>query len=179
MTARHYSHLFSCLHDEPSQYGNIGRGTHYSVFRMVPPLAGRVQDFAVIWDEDHDTRVIDVIEELILRQLMAPVIFVGERKGSLTVIIKGGGRASQSLGEYRAAIQAATDASAIGDYWNAEVDIFSAGAEIDTGIINDGTLKVAAYLNNIVNLWELGIKVPTKKALNPFGGAADPVDPFL
>lgn len=55
-----YSRLFSCLHDEASPVGNLGRGTHFSIFRSVEwldverqPLARpQIHDFAVIWDEN-------------------------------------------------------------------------------------------------------------------------------
>ena len=72
--------------------GDFGRGTHYSVLRVpiwqdewLSPLPqGALLDFAVIWDEDHDERVMQVIEELYFSGLLGPVRFVGERKGSLT-----------------------------------------------------------------------------------------------
>lgn len=90
-----YSHLFSCIYDEAEPIGRIGRGTHYSIFRaaewhdvMRRPLpVAQVHDFAVVWDEDHDTRVIEVVEKLYMKSLLSPVQFIGERKGSLNVIV--------------------------------------------------------------------------------------------
>jgi hypothetical protein len=41
----------------------------------------------VIWDEDHDERVIGVVERMYFAGLLHPVLFVGERKGSLTVVL--------------------------------------------------------------------------------------------
>lgn len=163
MSIRSYTTLFSCIHDEPSQYGNLGRGTHYSIFRMVPPLQGKVKDFAVIWDEDHDERVIHAIEEMVMRQLMAGVLFVGERKGMLTVLIADGSLASADISGYRALVQEAVNNASIDDYWNVEVDVYRRGEYISSGIINDGSERVTTYLENIDNLWQLGMKKPPKK----------------
>ena len=90
-----YSTLFSCLYDEPSPVGNLGRGAHYSIFRSVewldvirePLIIPQVHDFAVIWDEDHDIRVIQVIEAIYMAGLLSPIQFIGERKGTLTIIV--------------------------------------------------------------------------------------------
>src|SRR3984893_19514823 len=65
-----YSPFFKTLHDETHPVGHFGRGTHYSVLQVpiwqdqwLNPLPlGSLLDFAVIWDEDHDERVIEVIE---------------------------------------------------------------------------------------------------------------------
>lgn len=74
---------------------SIGRGTHYSVMRapiwqdkwLNPMPNGVMLDFAVIWDEDHDERVLEVIERVYFAGLLAPVRFIGERKGTLSVLI--------------------------------------------------------------------------------------------
>ena len=68
---RKYSEFFQTLHDEVPPYRNFGRGTHYSVLRAVVfgdsegNLLGnaRFQDFAVVWDEDHDERVIEPLRD--------------------------------------------------------------------------------------------------------------------
>lgn len=62
--------FFHTLHDEPGRVGSLGRGTHYSVLRAVIwEPEPRFHDFAVIWDEDHDTRIIGVLEQLYVRRL--------------------------------------------------------------------------------------------------------------
>src|SRR5438093_42433 len=90
-----YSPFLETLHDETRPVGNLGRGTHYSVLRAVTwhdtfltalPRAALL-DFAIIWDEDHDARVIQVVNELYFEGLLAPVRFIGERKGGLTVLV--------------------------------------------------------------------------------------------
>src|SRR4051812_20247485 len=67
-----YSEFFQTLHDEQAPVGYLGRGTHYSILRAVvfsdslakPLFDARFLDFAVIWDEDHDARIIEPIQKL-------------------------------------------------------------------------------------------------------------------
>jgi hypothetical protein len=90
-----YSDFFKTLHDETSPTGHLGRGTHYSVLRAVvfhDPMGnalseGQFADFAVIWDEDHDTRVMEPIEEIYRRGLLSSSLMFGEHKGTLTAIL--------------------------------------------------------------------------------------------
>jgi hypothetical protein len=73
-----YSEFFQTLYDEQGPTIGLGRGTHYSVLRAVvfhdetgePLPDARFTDFAIIWDEDHDTRVIDPIEDIYCRGLL-------------------------------------------------------------------------------------------------------------
>lgn len=171
--ARQYSNLFSCLYDEARPVGQLGRGTHYSVMRAVewrdvdmnPVQQGQIHDFAVVWDEDHDERIIDAIEHIYLSGLLSPVQFIGERKGTLTVIVA----AKYYFGNY-----AADDyANAIneiaqgmpGDPWHAVIGMFDRrlGSQHQTDpetLINDNQERVITYLRNIDNLWTLGTKLP-------------------
>jgi Bacterial RNA polymerase, alpha chain C terminal domain len=90
-----YSDFFQTLHDETSPAGYLGRGTHYSVLRAVvfhdsvgrPLLEGQFADFAVIWDEDHDTRVMEPIVEIYRRGALSSFQMFGERKGLFTAIL--------------------------------------------------------------------------------------------
>lgn len=177
-----YSTYFSCLHDESTAYGSLGRGTHYSVFRAVEwldvsrkPLAkAEIHDFAVIWDEDHDTRVIEAIERIYLAGLLSPVQFIGERKGSLTVIVAakfwGDGN---DLVAYRDQVQKAIQP--INDYWPVQIGMFDRSGAIGpdwhqndpSGIINDATHKVNVYLSSIDVLWKLGTKPPVWESSAP------------
>jgi hypothetical protein len=87
--------FFKTLHNETKPVGDFGRGTHYSVMRVPiwrdtllrPMHQGAMLDFAIIWDEDHDERVLKVIERIYFAGLLAPVRFIGERKGTLSVLI--------------------------------------------------------------------------------------------
>lgn len=76
-----YSALLACLYDEPEPVGHLGRGTHYSIFRtaewrdvVLDPLpVPQIHDFAIIWDEDHDTRVIEAVEAIYMTGLLSPI----------------------------------------------------------------------------------------------------------
>jgi Bacterial RNA polymerase, alpha chain C terminal domain len=92
---RTYSDFFKTLHDETGPTGHLGRGTHYSVLRAIvfhDPLGkalpeGQFADFAVIWDEDHDERVMVPIEEFYRRGILSSFLVFGERKGAFTAIL--------------------------------------------------------------------------------------------
>jgi hypothetical protein len=159
-----YSPFFQTLHDETRPVGHLGRGTHYSVLRVpiwqdewLNPLAqGLLLDFAVIWDEDHDERVVEVVEALYFGGLLSPVRFIGERKGSLSVLIED--RTVQAWNEtalrnYRETV--GEIGQTLEDPWPVTVDqIFGH----DHSIIHAASADVATYLRNIQLLWQLGPK---------------------
>lgn len=160
-----YSSLFSAIHDEKHPVGNIGRGSHYSVLScpqwvdqlMKPHDNGRaeIQKFAVIWDEDHDERVIPIIEAAYIQSLMAPVKFVGERKGHLTVIVDSlFWSFCQNKKTYIKSWESLAG-SVSDDYWSCEVRPENEMA--DAGIIYPDDGKMMVYLQNIDNLWSLGV----------------------
>lgn len=168
-----YSTFFSCLHDEPEEYGSLGRGTHYSVFRSIewldvcrrPLERPEVHDFAIIWDEDHDTRVIDAVERIYMAGLLSPVQFIGERKGGLTLVVAARFYWSVEIEDYKRAVEAAT--APMDDYWPVTIGMFdrSPGAmqmnwhqTESQGLINDKDHRVNLYLANIDSLWALGTK---------------------
>jgi hypothetical protein len=175
-TPPQYSHLFTTLYDEDHAVGSIGRGTHYSVLRSVewldvclePNSVAEIHDFSVIWDEDHDHRVIQAIEKLYLAGLLSPVQFIGERKGNLTIILAARFRFwdkdEHSQEKYLKKVQDLTE-EIHGDYWNVEIGYFDRsffdGVPHQTyfnTIINDDHRKVDTYLRNIDNLFQLGTK---------------------
>jgi hypothetical protein len=162
-----YSPFFQTLHDEIQPVGYLGRGTHYSVLRVpiwqdqwLNPLPrGALLDFAVIWDEDHDERVIQVIEDLYFCGLLAPVRFVGERKGSLSVLIDE--KTVQAwdhaaLKNYREAVNDV--GQSLEDPWPTRVDAVSGS---NHSIIHAAKEDVTLYLQNIHMLWFLGAKTNT------------------
>jgi hypothetical protein len=184
MTAtRQYSTLFTCLYDEPEPIGSLGRGAHYSIFRCVewldvtrrPLTLPQIHDFAVVWDEDHDERVIDVIERIYMAGLLSPVQFIGERKGGLTAVVAARFHFSGTEADtnaYRQAIETITESS--DDPWSAQIGSFdrSPGSyhqNFYEGLINDNDHKVGLYLANIDSLWNLGTKPygPTSPSWSP------------
>ncbi|MDO9012548.1 MAG: hypothetical protein Q7U78_12180 [Gallionella sp.] len=194
MTTPTYSTLFSCLYDEPEPIGYLGRGAHYSVFRSVEwldvvraPLAvPQVHDFAVIWDEDHDTRVIDVIEKIYMAGLLSPVQFIGERKGILSVIVAAKFYWAHSQDTLNAYIQNLNNISGSlnhGDSWETEVGMFdrSPGSSHQTdlqGLIMADEHRVITYVRNIDSLWNLGTKPFTPRPY-PDSNISPPAIPFI
>lgn len=170
-----YSTLFTTLYDEASPIGTSGHDTHYSVFRAVEWMDGlrdpldtaQIHDFAVAWDEDHDARVISAIEKIYLAGLLSPVLFVGEHKGWLTVIVSAqfaNHHTEEYLREHRNAIRRI--AESLEDPWELEVGWFD--KKIDSGdhfaiqhLTNLSEWSSTIYLGNINLLWNLGIKEMT------------------
>ena len=162
-----YSTLFSTLYDEDKPVGNLGRGTHYSILRVAQPLNHlnkrqkqiQAQDLCVVWDEDHDTRIIEVIEELYLQNLLAPIIFIGERKGCVTVLVHIDFRKNDLLFE-KFEQQLSHITSSLNDPWTLTIETFEAPPweRLQSVMIHDNSEKVKTYLDNISNLWDLGLK---------------------
>lgn len=184
MTVTQYSSFFSTLYDEQIPVGKLGRGTHYSVLRtaewhdvcLCPVPTAQVHDFAVIWDEDHDDRVVTAIERMYFSGLLAPVQFVGERKAFFTVILASKCYFNFSDQERKAYISRVEQiaSNVQGDHWDVEVGYYDrAGPDHQTDvsmIIADRGSKVDTYLRNIDNLWDLGTKKyipPTDIFLSP------------
>jgi hypothetical protein len=161
VTSTSYSGLFQTLYDELHPVGQLGRGTHYSVFSaaqwrspferelLVYPLVQRV---AVIWDEDHDVRVIRALEAGYMNGLLAPVLFIGERKASLTVVVHDEADISDF---YRETWDECVE-RVIDDHWDVRVIPFS--DVVKEQMIHDHRQEaVTAYVANVRNLWKLGM----------------------
>ena len=123
-----YSTLIQCLYDEPSSV--VRSYPHYSVFRAIDSRdvtqngvdLPRVHDFAVIWDEDHDSRIIPVIEEMLMAGLLPGVHFVGEQKGTLTIILAARTYWRIDLAAFTAKVANLTQAA--GDSWEVKIGMF-------------------------------------------------------
>lgn len=162
---RIYSPFMATLYDQTEPVGDLGRGTHYSVLRTLTwhDVEGRHlsraghHDFAVVWDEDHDERVIAVVDELHALGLLFPVLFIGERKGGLSVIV------DPSFADGVPAYDALVAQIAEGqpDPWGSEVVTLGSPSQI----INAPQEDVALFLDSLRMLWSLGIKPST-----PAGG---------
>ena len=160
-----YSPLFQTLHDETRPIGNLGRATHYSVLRApvwYDKFMKRTErcaflDFAVIWDEDHDTRVIDVIMDLYTSGKLSPIKYIGERKGALSILLDPEVALNWDLGileQYCTYVQNLCGCID-GDYWSSDVKGFG---DSEPSLVFGSGGKISAYLNNIDILWELGVK---------------------
>jgi hypothetical protein len=164
MSEMKYSPFFEVLHDERGPVGELGRGTHYSVLRVPawqdsnfePVRDARLLDFAVIWDEDHDERVIEVVEDMYFQGLLAPVRFIGERKGSLSVLVERAVLESWKEREWcRYCDCVSAIAQSLEDPWTVKVDAIY---DPDHRIIQASFEDVSIYLKNIDLLWRLGLK---------------------
>jgi hypothetical protein len=160
---RKYSDFFQTLHDEIAPVGSLGRGTHYSVLRAIVfqdaegetlPEA-QYLDFAVIWDEDHDERVMEPIYKLYCAGSLSSFVMLGERKATMTGIVSPQLRKAPSYVEYlREQLQKVCTGMANGDWWSTQVGSLSDSQ----GIISADDGKVFLYLSNINMLWDLGLK---------------------
>jgi hypothetical protein len=157
---RTYSPFFQTLHDEAVPVGSLGRGTHYSVFRATvfhdehgASLPGaKFLDFAVIWDEDHDERVLRPIERLYRSRDLPSFIMFGERKGMFFGLVAPRFTHGHIAAGENALQGACQDV--YGDDWTSHL-----GSKHDSsGIIDDDQKNVALYLGTINMLWKLGMK---------------------
>lgn len=150
-----YSHLFSTLHDEREPVSALGRGTHYSVLRAVIWPVGRdphFHDFAVIWDEDHDDRVIFTVEQLYLRRHLPNVLAIGERKGNVFALTH-----APSTPSFAKELESIAQSNP-GDPFCSDVGTL----DEPSGIISDRSERVSAYLAGIHALWQLGpVAIPS------------------
>jgi len=158
---RQYSHFFSVLYDEPGPVGNLGRGTHHSVIRIFsrhPPgrITGNFNDVAIIWDEDHDTRVITAIELMIMKgSFVHDILFIGERKGVLSIIVRDMPPGLLAKMQNRLDDTANDTANELEDPWPVSINFLS---DTDHSIINCCQDRINAYLHGIDALWSLGNK---------------------
>ena len=159
-----YSNLFSTIYDEQEPVGLLGRGTHYSILSCPIPIIEdekyhlHKHDFAIIWDEDHDKRIIPVLEKIYTLGLMDSILVIGERKAGLTIIVNNQVNAKSEISNSISEIEALVE-TLIGDFWNVEIyslkEILS-NSNISGMLINDTHSKIKTYIENIFNLWGLG-----------------------
>jgi hypothetical protein len=172
-----YSPFFQTLHDEKSRIGHLGNGTHASILRaivfhgpnLLPLTVGAPTDFAVIWDGDHDTRVIKAIESIYRAGLLGSILMVGERQGTLNVIASEQVQNSKLLktleDKVRSIAQKMDD-----DPWSSSVRVLDSPSH---EIIDDRHDKVSLYLSNLKMLWQLGVKVSVRDRTKPLPELTD------
>lgn len=167
---RIYSSFFHCLYDQP-EVPNACFGA-YSVFRAIDSRnveqqltsLPHVHDFAVIWDDDHDTRIIPVIEEILMAGLLPGIQFIGEHKGTLTIILAARTYWKIDIDSYAKRIEALT--AAAGDFWAVHIGMYDHGkGNLRIGhqcdfqqIIGCGDEEEHAFLYTIDAMWNLGTK---------------------
>lgn len=169
-----YSPHLHCIYDEPAPTGRIGRGTHYSVVQALSWHSDKgelrkqadVQNVAIIWDEDHDERIIPCVEALLKAGLLHAISMIGERKGGVTIVFNTKSSARLSDHQKRAYRQEVTQvindevSSEIGDFWDINFgemtdDPSLAKDGFHQHLILDDVHKVETYVQNIDNLWNI------------------------
>ena len=148
-----YSDYFKTIHDE-TQPSHLVMGAHLSVLRAV--VGSNFLDFGVIWDRDHDKRVIGALERMYIKGLLEPVAFVGERKGILTVLVYRSHDywKSHSASKYCNTIAALANGLP-GDAWGSDVDYFR--SVVDSPIGNTGGWD-DDFLVVMHKMWRLGFR---------------------
>jgi hypothetical protein len=115
-------------------------------------------DFAIIWEKDHDERIIPAILRMYTNNLFGAAMIVGVRRGVLTYLIDNA--LLQQIDEQQITVfkNALTEQCQphTGDKWS--VEVASIQDPRTSQIIMDTPEKVRVYLENIHNLWNLGIK---------------------
>ena len=171
IAAHTYSTFFTCLHDEDRQVASCLPA--YSVFRAIdsrdvtrkPTDRPRVHDFVVIWDDDHDTRIIAVIEEMLMAGLLPGVQFISEHKGTLSIILASPTYwVNDDLEEFKA--QVSKLSAAAGDFWIVEVGMIDATEGNMKNLHQCEFLEILgssdadiAFFFLITKAWKLGTKV--------------------
>lgn len=163
-----YPRWLKCVHHEdgPAQ-PLVGRGTHASIVeakqRLLtkgpgyrPSSPGLWLRFALVWDEDHDTRIFEVLGRLQQSNLLWPIVCIGERKGGLYMLVDN----EAPVGEYYENAVASLCENVGGDVWCLGIGTVVLGPPFQvvtgTGLINDSQERVEAYLHELHQEWHLG-----------------------
>jgi hypothetical protein len=161
-----YSPYFEELYDQTESVGDFGDGTHYSVLRapvwqdvaLKPLQEAQLLDFAIVWDSDHDQRLIEVLETLYFKGLLSPVRFVGERKGSLTIVVDALAADAWTEAQWQSYCEAVNGIGPCDDPWPTTVEVGHANSNT---LIHANVEDVSTYLAHIELLWDLGLKPHT------------------
>ncbi len=184
---RQYSTLFTTLYDQPEPVGQLG-DAHYSVLRATVWLSriGRgetlfIHDFAILWDKDHDERVIWIAEKFYEAGLLHHVLLIAEHKATVTVLIDDTDWEDDStVAKHEKCMQEAvsdspedtftvcvgyfnpkTSNSLYNEHINSILDGGSANIRAHTGwVLQDGNgrSRSRGYLDGIDATWQLGSK---------------------
>lgn len=172
-----YSPHLHCIYEEAAPTGQIGRGTHYSVVQALSWRSNKgelceratVQNVAIIWDEDHDERIIPCVEALLMAGLLHAISMIGERKGGVTIVFNSMSAAYLSEDQksaYREEVaQVINDVVAAKheDSWSITFGEMTETPSLATtghqifhqSLIQDDVQKIDTYIRNIDNLWNV------------------------
>lgn len=149
-----YSYFFRTEYDEQRDIGVLE--AHHSVL-SVPCLNKEesgldVQRIAVIWDEDHDERVIPVLEAGCFKGLLRDVLFIAEHKGAVSIIMNESTKPFARKARQKR-WQEICDAVVENDEFS--VDVMSKEEYVQT-LVDSLQPMYENYLNHICDVWNLG-----------------------
>jgi hypothetical protein len=160
-----YSPYFETIYDDPNHSILRARVTDTKILAAMNTQA-LYYDFCLIWDDDHDTRVIEVIEKLYDNRMLFSLDFVGEREAFFTGTIRSDMFHQQSIEyweKFGSRLEAVTQGLEL-DPWASEI----AWVEDDViynmyyGMIDQSKhyYPEARDLKSIREDWRLGVKTP-------------------
>lgn len=149
--------LLESLYEEKDQVG-FTDGVHHSVLQFASwhndarkvRKTARVQRVAIVWDPDHDERVLDVADAMYVRGLLAPVLLLSEMKGMLYVALRPNASRLLDLEDYRSEVSAA--ATPDGDSWMVEVIPYESRSEALRLMSGE---RGQCYIDGIDAVWQL------------------------
>jgi hypothetical protein len=116
---------------------------------------GAFVDFAVIWDKDHDTRVIKAVENIYRAGFLGSILMIGERQGMLNAIVSEHVQDPKLLSSLEDKLRAVAKKME-GDPWSSSLCRLEGP---NHEIIDDLDHRVSLYLTNLKMLWRLGVRV--------------------
>ena len=118
--------------------------------------------FAVIWDGDHDERILDFVDALAATEVMATFLAFHEHEGHLTIVLSiyGAAHSESELAQLEPTIEKVKEASVPDDWWTwgyASWRTFWAPPQVP-GRLYTGQEAVPeeSALRRAVTDWELG-----------------------
>ena len=122
---------------------------------------GMSHDFAIVWDEDRDQRVFQVVDKLYWKGLLSGVYALGESEGVLSLVTEPGkptpDRIQRQLGD---------TVELVGDVWSVQV-----------GPMDDPATEAPIdYISAIHQLFQLGPKIQVRVVRTGQGGELLGVD---
>jgi len=145
--------FFQKLYDETPTH-HVYEDGHYSVYRAVI-YVGRSychHTFAVLWDADHDERILELIAEVMRRGFLHNYVLFGEHKGHVTAFMK---PETVDWPDPPNTLLESIAQDMPDDAWSATEYCLSQSL----GLTWARDRGIDAYLRNIEERWPLGFKV--------------------
>ncbi len=163
-----YSDFFKTMYDDRSHM-HISHGVHYSILRSLcwsdynlsveegTLHQSYYHDLCVVWDEDHDERIFELINILHINGLLPAINYIGERKGAVSIIINPNIRRSsrQYFEERFFEIFGGETVTLPSDQWHVE---FCGEDDLQGSYILGNSTESQLFVFSVNHLWGPGIK---------------------